>query len=474
MKREDGSRAEKNMNSDDVSRELISDARNELYLAMRYLFLPLNSLVPKEDRSNYFIATDGSYILYNPVITQQKSMISPVVLNRAYLHTVLHCMFSHPFVRPAGLNEELWDIACDVAVESIIDSLSLKCVMQVMPLQREEAYKKLNDNMTLLDANNVYEYLNSLDRGEQAVWEAAGTFTVDDHKYWYSHNDNENRDNSDDKHDNRDGSNDTDDTDDTGSDDNSDKNSSVQRLTAELCRQMKIRWDKAARQAGSEMEGLIASAGTGMAGIIKALKPGAVNKQSYRDFLRKFASAKEQMHIDMDAFDYGFYNYGLMMYDNMPLIEELEYREELRIEEFVIVIDTSGSCSGRIVQRFLDETFGVLMTEGIFADRTRLHIIQCDNRIQSDTVINNRNDMARFKDNFEVKGFGGTDFRPAFEYVAGLIASKEINNLQGMLYFTDGHGIYPKARPAYKTAFVFPGEDDARPAVPAWAIKVEL
>lgn len=165
MKREDGSRAEKNMNSDDVSRELISDARNELYLAMRYLFLPLNSLVPKEDRSNYFIATDGSYILYNPVITRQKSMISPVVLNRAYLHTVLHCMFSHPFVRPAGLNEELWDIACDVAVESIIDSLSLKCVMQVMPLQREEAYKKLNDNMTLLDANNVYEYLNSLDRG---------------------------------------------------------------------------------------------------------------------------------------------------------------------------------------------------------------------------------------------------------------------------------------------------------------------
>lgn len=157
MKREDGSRAEKNMNSDDVSRELISDARNELYLAMRYLFLPLNSLVPKEDRSNYFIATDGSYILYNPVITRQKSMISPVVLNRAYLHTVLHCMFSHPFVRPAGLNEELWDIACDVAVESIIDSLSLKCVMQVMPLQREEAYKKLNDNMTLLDANNVYE-----------------------------------------------------------------------------------------------------------------------------------------------------------------------------------------------------------------------------------------------------------------------------------------------------------------------------
>ena len=49
MKREDGSRAEKNMNSDDVSRELISDARNELYLAMRYLFLPLNSLEPKED-----------------------------------------------------------------------------------------------------------------------------------------------------------------------------------------------------------------------------------------------------------------------------------------------------------------------------------------------------------------------------------------------------------------------------------------
>ena len=34
------------------------------------------------------------------------------------------------------------------------------------------------------------------------------------------------------------------------------------------------------------------------------------------------------MHVDMDSFDYGFYNYGMTVYGNMPLIEELEYREE--------------------------------------------------------------------------------------------------------------------------------------------------
>ena len=184
----------------------------------------------------------------------------------------------------------------------------------------------------------------------------------------------------------------------------------------------------------------------------------AVNHKeiSYRDFLRKFAVTRESMHVDMDSFDYGFYNYGMTVYGNMPLIEELEYREESRIKDFVIVIDTSGSCAFTLVQKFINETLGILTESDLFFEKIRLHIIQCDNQVQEDIVINDLKQAESFKDNFAVKGFGGTDFRPAFNYIEKLRQMGELKSLKGVLYFTDGYGIYPEHKPPYDVAFVFP------------------
>ena len=54
------------------------------------------------------------------------------------------------------------------------------------------------------------------------------------------------------------------------------------------------------------------------------------------------------------------------------------------------------------------------------------------------------------------------------------IAKGEFENLKGLIYFTDGYGIYPPAMPAYDTIFVFLNEDDKKPEVPVWAIEVVL
>ena len=47
-------------------------------------------------------------------------------------------------------------------------------------------------------------------------------------------------------------------------------------------------------------------------------------------------------------------------------------------------------------------------------------------------------------------------------------------DLKGLIYFTDGYGIYPNRMPPYKTAFVFMQEDYQDADVPAWAIKLTL
>ena len=77
-------------------------------------------------------------------------------------------------------------------------------------------------------------------------------------------------------------------------------------------------------------------------------------------------------------------------------------------------------------------------------------------------------------EHFQLYGEGGTDFRPAFEYVEELRQNREFTDLKGMIYFTDGYGIYPEKMPAWRTAFVFLEEDYRDVDVPAWAIKLIL
>ena len=91
-----------------------------------------------------------------------------------------------------------------------------------------------------------------------------------------------------------------------------------------------------------------------------------------------------------------------------------------------------------------------------------------------DILIRNEDELIHAMNHFELRGGGGTDFRPAFAYVDQLCAEKKFSNLRGLLYFTDGMGTYPARRPGYDTAFLFLGErfDDAN--VPPWAMKVVL
>ena len=94
--------------------------------------------------------------------------------------------------------------------------------------------------------------------------------------------------------------------------------------------------------------------------------------------------------------------------------------------------------------------------------------------VRQDILIRNEDELIHAMNHFELRGGGGTDFRPAFEYVDQLCAEKKFSNLRGLLYFTDGMGTYPARRPGYDTAFLFLGErfDDAN--VPPWAMKVVL
>ena len=73
-----------------------------------------------------------------------------------------------------------------------------------------------------------------------------------------------------------------------------------------------------------------------------------------------------------------------------------------------------------------------------------------------------------------LKGFGGTDFRPVFDYVEQLRQAGELTRLKGLIYFTDGIGVYPEQSPDYDTAFIFVEDENNEYNVPSWAMKLTL
>ena len=115
----------------------------------------------------------------------------------------------------------------------------------------------------------------------------------------------------------------------------------------------------------------------------------------------------------------------------------------------------SASCSGETVQLFLEKTYSLLHSAESFFHKINVRIIQCDQQIRSDYLVTSPQEFDEYIKTMQIEGLGGTDFRPVFYYVDELIEKNEFSNLKGLIYFTDGEGIYPSKKPPYETAFVF-------------------
>ena len=234
-------------------------------------------------------------------------------------------------------------------------------------------------------------------------------------------------------------------------------------------------WEEIAKQIEMNLETFSREWSDEAGSLIAALSIANQKVHDYSEFLQKFMTMTEEMLVNDDEFDYVFYTYGLKLYGNMPLVEPLEYVETQRIREFAIVIDTSESVRGDLVRRFLEHTFELLKKSETYGSEVNIHVIQCDAKVQSDTKIADLREVDALMEKFYIRGFGGTDFRPAFDYIESLRKQGEFTDLRGLLYFTDGFGTFPERMPDYETAFVFMdlGEEHI-PPVPPWAMKVVI
>ncbi len=414
--------------------ELVLDAtRQELCLSMRYLDIAVYTLLDRQMEEIERMGTDGKYVYYHlPYICNQYRE-DRALLNRTFLHMVLHCLFLHPFRRLGKKKRGDYYLACDIAVESIIDGLPYECIKKEGVEQRRQIYEKLKQKIPVLTAEAIYKHLFEISRTKKDLNTLLEMFTMDDHSFWRN--------------------------------EENDKNN-LQYIQNER------EWKDKSQKIQTDLETFSSGGGQGSEGVCEALEVENQEKTIYRDFLKKFVITQEESQVDMDAFDYAFYTLGMDLYGNMPLIEPLETKEVQKIQDFVIAIDTSLSCSKELVKKFLQETYSILKDEESFFRRMNLCLVQCDEKIQKSDFIHNEQELEEYMEHLEIKGMGGTDFRPVFTHVNELIEQKKLTQLKGMIYFTDGYGIYPKQCPKYQTAFVFLDDNYEKKKVPAWAIQV--
>ncbi len=416
---------------EEICRDIMKNSRNELYASMRFLDVALSSLRLEERSSAGTFGTDGETLYYNEDWLISAFQNHRVIINRLYLHELLHCLFCHVW-NGKKRNRRLWNLASDIVVESVIDDLYQKAVYLRPKSRRVECYHLLKEYKKVFAAEAVYHILENTSLPAGMIGAMEQEFRLDDHSFW---------------------------------EDGQTRNGMPNRQR---------QWEELRRKMQTEMELVSKEAASEAGSLLEQLQVENRERYDYKAFLRKFSVLKEEMQTDADSFDYIFYHYGMETYGNMPLIEPLETKEVKKIQDFVIVIDTSMSCKGDLVRHFLEETYSVLSESESFFRRIHVHLIQCDDRIQEDQVIHDNQEMEAYLRDFTIKGQGGTDFRPPFLYVEKLRQMGAFTNLRGLLYFTDGYGIFPVKMPPYDTAFVFMKDDYRDVDVPPWAMKLIL
>ncbi len=499
-----------------LTEQVFTQVRTVVVLNMRFLDMAVFRLKPVPAKVP--LATDGERLYFHPVRLLKRYQAESSAVTRDYLHVLLHCIFRHPFVHTL-VDHALWDLACDMAVEAMICELHFTQAATADEVRKQAVLTQVQAQVKPLTAEKLYHHFQN--DPPPSAW--AALFHADEHDIWYSpaqqqravektsgrkerqpgpggpgrekqpgdgtedqdpSGGSDGQDASDqrekqsgqsngsgEQNSSDNGGNQPEPSDSSGGQDASGGGAAARSALRD---QLEQEWRDISEHVQMDLETFARQQGMGAGSLVQQLTALNRERYNYEAFLKKFSTLGEVMKINDDEFDYIFYTYGLKLFGNMPLIEPLEYKEVKRVREFVIAIDTSGSTSGELVEKFLTKTYNILMSTESFFSKVNIHIIQCDAGIQEDAKITSRAEFEDYIRHMIIRGLGGTDFRPVFSYVDQLVRSHEFKHLKGLIYFTDGYGTFPERMPEYKTAFVFIQDAFSDVGVPPWAIRLIL
>lgn len=440
------------MKKRDLALEIINSIRRKLSQKMNYLTPVIYYLTPLFVEEREAMCTDGHYLFLNEDHLIHSYKKNAAKLTQEYMHILAHCILGHIHKRQ-GTYTDILDLAADCAVTYFLCNTLEKGAQDDRCLKQFHS-REFDQILRNKAVTGVYDYLCQNPARLDEITEMKKSIYMDTHRYWNTLHPAvkaQQQRNA-----------------------NLSSHNEWRHFIEQYQQEIRAGWDNL-RNIAKELagkEGKSSFWGNQAGNMGKMFTKAQFNDISYKEFLIRFMREREVSHVDPDSFDYQWYITGLNLYGNIPMIEPLEYREERKLDQIIIALDTSGSCSD-IINVFLRETYNILK-EIDFDNRVEIRLLQCDTKIHDDRVIKDIKDIPDFSRGVHIKGFGGTDFRPVFTYIQKLREKGELEKLRGLLFFSDGFGEFPSKEPTdYETVFIMPDSEN-KAALPSWITRIWL
>ncbi|MBF0266013.1 MAG: hypothetical protein HQL46_12140 [Gammaproteobacteria bacterium] len=416
----------------------IGAARTKLILDKPFLGALVLRLPVVEADSSWCktTATDMKKLYINPDYFHDLSKEeSPFVLAKQ----ALHCALSH-FARRGHRIKHRWDLACDYAINPILVRDGLKAPPDTMlmweyeGMSAEEIYPLLSDNENDTENNELggsdqdgdSEKNEDQDKGEEKNTKEQKLSGQQDQI------------GEDSKGQSGDGEQ---------KNDNSDGGEKKQKeppppLTHDEVQNLSVQWQQ--RLAGAAQQAM--QAGKMSQALMRLVDHLLQPQLPWRMLLSRYmtATAREDYSYSRPSSRRG-----------EPAIYP---RLRSHMVNVIAIIDVSGSIATSELKEFLSEINQIKAQI-----RAKVSLLACDAKIDPDAPWEYEpwDDFILPK---QFKGGGGTDFRPAFEWV-------EKNEIQPdlLVYFTDAEGSFPEIEPPYPVIWLIKG----REKVP-WGTRIQL
>lgn len=167
----------------DLAFDVLGISQQLMLVKMRFLKPAFYRLTPVPDmRATLWV--DGRELHFSPLHVISRYLQDEKLVARDYLHAVLHCIFQHPFVG-RQISRPQWDLACDIAVESLISSLDLDAVRATRQLEQMDLISRLSHEVGALTAERIYRWLMGQNLSAAELEDLSRLFYADDHSPWY-------------------------------------------------------------------------------------------------------------------------------------------------------------------------------------------------------------------------------------------------------------------------------------------------
>jgi len=418
----------------------LAAARTRLILDKPFLGALVLRLPMKQAAASWCktTATDAKTFYYN------HDYIDALSLDQAQFilaHEALHCALSH-FARRQHRIKHRWDLACDLAINPILVNEGMKATPDTL-------YDPQYDGMT---AEEIYPTIDDLDDREtedQHVYEEDDQESQENNEPSEGDGDQGDQPDQDQRQDDKGDGGDEGGTDQDNSsegnesefDENHGGASQPPPLTDGEKESLSVQWQQ--RLAGAAQTALQSGKmGDALARLVDHLLQPQL---PWRMLLARYMTA-----IARD--DYSFQRPSRR--EGSAILPSLRSSQI----DVTIVLDTSGSISDGEIEEFISEVDAI---KGQM--RARITLIACDDHV-SESAPWTFEPWDTFEVPEDMMGGGGTDFRPAFEFVQHQGKQPDL-----LIYFTDAEGEFPEHEPAHPVIWLVKGKQKT-----PWGQRVQL